>query len=136
MLYAGWDIVYTRQVALLHHRDWPTEAGTPEHDALTKAQDRSLELYRQKYAGFGADDAGWRRKRKLWAWIRRRLGRRYDENSTRPRLGGLWRDWNNAFLARHISVLDPWLSLGRDFHLRQHVARRRLPPSLPPDPGL
>ena len=134
VLYGGHDIVYTRQVALLHHRDWPTEPGTREHVALAAQQARSLELYRRKYAGFGEADAGWRRKRRFWAWLKRRLGRRYDENSERRVLGGLWRDWNNALLARHISPLDPWLSTGRDHHLRQHVARRRLPAALPPDP--
>ena len=134
VLYGGHDIVYTRAVALLHHRDWPTEPGAPGHEALSRQQARSLELYRRKYAGFGADDRAWRVKRRAWAWLKRRLGRRYDENSDRPRLGGLWRDWNNAFLSRHISPLDPWLSLGREFHLRQHVPRRRLPAALPADP--
>jgi GT2 family glycosyltransferase len=130
VLYGGWDIVYTRQVCLQHYRDWPMQEGTPEHEALAKVHARSLELYARKYAGFGEGDAGWRAKRRLWAWLKKRLRGRYDENSTRPVLGGLWRDWNNALLARHVSAIDPWLSLGRDFHLRQHAR----PAALPPDP--
>ena len=133
VLYGGHDIVYTRQVALYHYRDWPTDEGTPEHAALAEVHARSLELYRRKYAGFGQDDAGWRAKRRFWAWLKKRLRGRYDENATKPVLGGLWRDWNNAFLARHIRLLDPWLSAGSDFHLRQHVASHRRP-ALPPDP--
>ena len=70
----------------------------------------------------------------FWAWFKKRLRGRYDENSLKPVAGALWRDWNNVFLARHISLLDPWLSLGRDYHLRQHVASSLRPPRLPPDP--
>ena len=136
VLYAGRDIVYTRPVALHHFRDWPTDEATPEHTALARQHERSLRLYREKYAGFGTDDGWWATKRKAWAWFKRRLGRRYDENSLRPRLGGLWRDWNNAFLARHISPIDPWISAGRDFHLRQHVGRAGRPARLPVDPAV
>ena len=135
VLYGGRDIVYTRPVALHHYRDWPTDAATPEHAALARQHERSLRLYREKYAGFGEGDAIWKAKRALWLAFKRRLGRRYDENSLRPQLGGLWRDWNNALLARHISPIDPWLSAGRDFHLRQHVGRRGRPASLPGDPA-
>jgi GT2 family glycosyltransferase len=131
VLYSGWDVVYTRQVALHHYRDWPTDEASPEHAALAKVHERSLQLYRAKYAGIGQDDAFWKRKRRFWAWFKKRLRGRYDENSTRPVLGGLWRDWNNAFLARHVSVIDPWISLGRDYHLRQHA--RTIQP-LPADP--
>jgi glycosyltransferase involved in cell wall biosynthesis len=128
VLYGGHDIVYTRPVALQHYRDWPTEEAAAEHAALAAVHERSLRLYAEKYAGFGEGDAFWRRKRRVWAWFKKRLRGRYDENSTRPVLGGLWRDWNNAFLARHISVLDPWLSLGQDWHLRQRARPRPVPP--------
>ncbi|MEI9964330.1 MAG: glycosyltransferase family A protein [Caulobacteraceae bacterium] len=73
----------------------------------------------------------WRARRRFWAWLKKRLRGRYDENSLRPVLGGLWRDWNNVFLSRHIGLFDPWLSLGRDWHLRQRAPRRPLPPDPP-----
>lgn len=135
VLYGGWDVVYTRQVCLQHYRDWPTTEGTPEQEALARVHARSLELYARKYAGFGQDDRDWQAKRRFWKWLKKRLRGRYDENATRLVLGGLWRDWNNAFLARHISPIDPWLSLGRDFHLRQHVRPALRPAALPPDPA-
>ena len=136
VLYAGHDIVYTRQIVLHHYRDWPTQAGTPEHAALARHHARSLELYRRKWGAMAGGDGLWRAKRRLWTWLKKRLRGRYDENSTRPVLGGLWRDWNNAFLARHVSLIDPWISAGRDYHLRQHAARRQRPAHLPPDPAL
>ena len=134
VLYSGHDIVYTRQVALHHYRDWPVLEGTPEHGELARHHARSLDLYRRKW-GAMADGAGaWRAKRRLWAWLKKRLRGRYDENSTTPHLGGLWRDWNNVFLARHISLFDPWFSSGRASHLRQRAARRPLPPDPAPPP--
>lgn len=132
VLYGGWDVVYTRPVALDHYRDWPTEEGTPEHAALARHHALSLDLYHRKWGPLAEDAAAWRAKRRVWTWFKKRLRGRYDENSTRPVLGGLWRDWNNVFLARHISLFDPWMSAGRQFHLRQHAARR----PLPPDPEL
>ncbi len=128
VLYSGHEIVYTRQVALQHYRDWPVQEGTPEHAELARQHAVSLELYRRKWGAMAAGAWAWRAKRRFWAWLKKRLRGRYDENSLTPHLGGLWRDWNNAFLARHISVIDPWLSAGRDFHLRQRARRRPLPP--------
>ena len=132
VLYAGHDIVYTRQVALHHYRDWATQEGTPEQAELARKHSVSLEIYRRKWGAMADGDGAWRAKRRAWAWLKKPLNRRYDENSTRPVLGGLWRDWNNVLLSRHISLIDPWLSAGRDFHLRQRAARRPLPPD--PEP--
>ena len=132
VLYSGHDIVYTRQVVLHHYRDWPVEEGTPEHAELARRHAVSLELYHRKWGGLAERAGAWRAKRRLWARFKERLRGRYDENSTRPVLGGLWRDWNNVFLARHIRLVDPWVNACRDFHLRQHAARR----PLPPDPAL
>lgn len=136
VLYSGWDIVYTRQVALHHYRDWPVQEGTPEYEAQARRHALSLDLYRRKYGGLADRDRLWRAKRRFWAWFKKRLRGRYDENSLTPHLGGLWRDWNNVFLSRHISLLDPWLTAGREFHLRQHVTGRDRPARMPPDPSL
>jgi GT2 family glycosyltransferase len=133
VLYSGHAIAYTRQIALHHYRDWAMQEGTAANAALMAAHERSLSLYRDKYGRFAANDPVWRAKRRFWAWLKKRLRGRYDENSTTPVLGGLWRDWNNVFLSRHISLLDPWLSLGRDHHLVQRAAARPLPPDPPLD---
>lgn len=134
VLYGGWDVVYTRPVALNHYRDWPADPTTAEHAALARHHAKSLDLYHLKYGGMGADDRFWKTKRRFWAWLKKRV--RYDENSTQRRLGGLWRDWNNVFLSRHISPLDLWLTAGRDHYLRQHVPARDLPAEPIPDPVL
>ena len=134
VLYSGHDVVYTKEVALHHYREWATDTASPAYAALQAHHKKSLDLYRQKYGGFGEGDRVWEVKKQLWAKLRARLGARYQVNSPEPRLGGLYRDWNNALSSRHISPLDPWLSLGSDFHLRQRVARKHLPAELPADP--
>jgi GT2 family glycosyltransferase len=131
VLYAGHDVVYTRAVAVHHYR---------AEDALKppKGEDprrrQSLDLYARKYAQFTRRDARWERKKRVWLAIREQAKRLRDPHSERPFLAGIFRDWLNAFSARYVSVVDPWTSLGRNFHLRQHVRRNELPKSLPPDP--
>lgn len=133
VLYAGHDIVYTKRVAIHHYRDWATDKSSPEYAALQKNQRRSLELYARKYAGLVGDDRIWQTKKQAWGWIRKKLGDRYDVRSSEPYWGGLYRDWHNAFMSRHISPLDPWLNFGRDYHLRQHVRPNQRPDQLPSD---
>jgi GT2 family glycosyltransferase len=136
VLYAGYDIVYTREVAIQHYRDWALDPNTEAGAALKAHHQKSLSLYERKYGDFLAPSRKWTRKKALWAGIRQRLGARFMPNSGEPLLGGLPRDWNNAFQARYINRLDPWLTRGRPFHLRQHVPSHELPASPPSDEGL
>jgi hypothetical protein len=134
VLYSGHDVVYTRAVALHHHRSWLTDEASPGFAAQKRQQEKWLDLYLRKYAGFGATDRTWHRKKRIWQKLHKKLGKLRPPESARPLLGGLYRDWKNAFACRHVALLDPWLSIGRDFHLRQHVPRHKLPPTLPTDP--
>lgn len=133
VLYSGQDVVYTKQVAIHHFREWATDPHTPEGAAHKRRLERSLRMYREKYRGFGEGDRLWALKRRWWARCLAKLGPRFQIHSPRPVLGALPRDWNNIFKSRHISVLDPLLSLGKPFHLRQRVRRGQCPAKLPPD---
>jgi glycosyltransferase involved in cell wall biosynthesis len=134
VLYSGHDVVYTRAVALHHHRTWLTDESDHRYAAQKRQQEKWVELYRRKYEGFGATDMTWRRKKWFWSRLRRTIARFSPPDSTTPFLGGLYRDWQNAFSCRHIPLLDPWRTIGCDFHLRQHVPRHQLPRTLPSDP--
>ncbi len=134
VLYSGHDVVYTKAVAVHHHRGWETDETSPLFAAQKLQQQRGIELYDRKYAGFGANDQGWQRKKRIWRKLHKGFARLRHPHSASPFLGGLHRDWKNAFTARHVAIVDPWLSVGRDFHLRQHVPRHHLPRTLPPDP--
>jgi hypothetical protein len=65
---------------------------------------------------------------------REALGARFKLNSTEPVAGLLTRDWHNTIAARHISLLDPWLTRAKPYHLRQTVSPLARPQRLPPDP--
>lgn len=136
VLYAGHDIVYTRPVAIHHYRDWAMDPNTEAGAALKAHHQKSLRLYERKYGGFTGDGAAWRRKKAMWASIKLRLGPRFAPNSSRSWMGGVARDWNNAFQSRYIHPLDPLLSRARPFHLRQHLPIQDLPAAPPTDEGL
>jgi GT2 family glycosyltransferase len=136
VLYAGHDIVYTRDVAIHHYRDWALDPTTEAGAALKAHHEKSLRLYARKYGALAAGDERWARKKALWAEIQRRLGARWQHNGPDAWMGGLPRDWYNAFQSRHIHPLDPWLTAGKPFHLRQHIPEHQLPAKPPTDEGL
>lgn len=135
VLFSGHDLVYTRPVVLHHYRNWSSDRFSPEYQALAKKQERSLRLYSLKYSA-------WRRrssfrmtaKQRLMGWVKKRSAHLQLIHSPRPFWGSLPRDWFNILNGRFISLFDPIVCTGRDFHLRQHCPRRLLPVSLPMEP--
>lgn len=136
VLYAGHDIVYTREVAIQHYRDWALDPNTEAGAALKAHHEKSLRLYQRKYGGLQAHDDFLAWKKRLWTRMAKRLGKKLAHNSHEPWMGGLPRDWYNALHSRYIHPLDPWLTRGRPFHLRQHVPSLELPDRPPTDEGL
>lgn len=136
VLYAGHDIVYTQPVAIHHYRDWALDPNTEAGAALKAHHQKSLRLYEKKYGAFTGADPAWASKKRFWAKLKQRLGARFAANSSAPWMGGVPRDWNNAFQGRYIHPLDPILYRGRPFHLRQHVPGHDLPTTSPSDEGL
>ncbi len=125
VLYAGHDVVMTRAIALQHYRDW-ADVSTDAGAKLKANQDRSLRIYKEKYASCISDDPTWRLKKKLWDAVRARLGKRLSLNSREPIFGAIPRDWFNVLQARYISPLDPWIHALSAYHLRQRIPRREL----------
>lgn len=119
VLYAGHDIVYSKDVSVLHWRDWG------ESDALRAQmakQERYKALYREKYFRDGSH----RHSSRFWfrfaGGIKRMLSKlSWLLGSAR---GERWaRDWYNILLGRYISLLDPIRSIGKEFHLHQRCDR-------------
>lgn len=119
VLYAGHDIVYTKDVAVMHWRDWG------ESDVLRAQmgkQEKYKALYREKYC---RDEPQWYPSRlrfrvagavrRVLATLLRWLGSNRAER---------WaRDWYNILLGRYISLWDPFNSKGQEFHLLQRCDR-------------
>lgn len=136
VLLHGHDVVYTRDVCILHHRGWETDPSKPEYAAMLKRQETYKALYREKYATTFAPSSFYLAKRGLWKAAREALGPRFKINSPEPVLGWLQRDWHNMLSSRYISVLDPLTSRGRPWYLRQRAPAGAGPRALPPDPEL
>jgi GT2 family glycosyltransferase len=129
VLLAGYGIVYTRRVAILHYRDWGPGKDSPEFREKMDRQKQYLELYKRKYEHLVQGDLTWSLKRQLGRAFRHTVSK--DAlSSTKTFLGGCARDWNNALSARFISPLDPITSKNQPYHLIQKLdkaefARRR-----------
>ncbi len=134
VLFLGRDVVYTRDVAIHHYRNWPSDRTTPEWQALQQHHQKADQLYAAKYGGYAKHDLIWHARRVGWKLAREALGPRFQINSSQKVAGLIWRDWHNTLAARHVSLLDPLLSLGRPYHLRQSASVFARPSRLPPDP--
>jgi GT2 family glycosyltransferase len=134
VLFSGRDVVYTRDIAIHHYRNWPADRSTPEWAALQKHHDKAEQLYLAKYGALGRFDLLYRVRRGAWKVFREAAGKRFKLNSTDAFGGLLTRDWHNTIASRHISLLDPWLTRGRAYHLRQSASPLARPVRLPPDP--
>lgn len=134
VLFSGRDVVYTREIAIHHYRNWPADKTTPEWAALQRHHDKSERLYLAKYGSLTRFDAFFWLRRAGWKAFRESMGPRFKLNSAERFAGLLPRDWHNTVAARHISLLDPWLTRGKPYHLRQSATPLARPLRLPPDP--
>ena len=116
MLYTGHDIVYTKDIAIWHWRDW---GETDALRAQMEKQERYKMLYRVKYCHKRSRRCPSRMQLRVLGAIKLIL-------SKSLRLIGIpnaeyWaRNLYNIILGRHISLLDPLKSMGKEYHLLQH----------------
>ena len=127
VLCAGHRVVMTREVAVLHHREWAERDG-PEIDAKVERDRGGIDnagIYHEKFA-FLAPTRTWP------ARLRARLVRyaaRVLFLGASPDARRLWlnrRDWVNLAGGRFISILDPVQHLGLPYHLAQAIPASRL----------
>ena len=121
VLFLGFDIVYTRQVAIHHYRNWSEDKSSPEYKALVTKQERGKQRYEALYGPLGSQTRNNALKKRVWEYAKARLSNRFEfsVNSTTPILGNLPRDYYNTVMAKYVSMLDPLTTLGRTYHLRQ-----------------
>lgn len=131
VLLSGWDVVYTKRVAIHHQRNWPSDTASAEWRAMMARQAAYREMYRAKYRQTLAPSPTHLAKRAAWKAIRSVFGRRLDLDSHEPVIGQLPRDWNNILAGRFISLFDGIRHRREPFHLRQHCPRRVRPARLP-----
>lgn len=161
VLFSGHTIVYTRRVAVLHHRGWPVDSGPDAYRRMREKQERYLSLYLVKYDPDGRlNPLGRPRAMTPWRRLKRAVARllfpeyharvvRQDESAApvayiprralRHDLDLFFfntRDIRNILASRFISLWDPILTAGLSYHLVQVCPPERRLATLPPDPAL
>lgn len=134
VLFSGWDIALTKQVALHHYRNWSTEKGSPESIKMKKVQKRAVWMYSAKYGPYASVGVRHSIKKRFFLEMQRIWPRRLYINTQEPFMGMLPRDLYNLFNGRYISLFDLWFARGCDHYLVQHCPKHLLPVDLPGDP--
>lgn len=140
VLLSGYDVVHTRDVALLHYRNWPEDKSSPEYKTLMEKHDKFRKLYFQKYDFLNRRSLNWIIRRAGWVAINLLSKicypiskKRMAINSREPVLGEIPRDWQNMIRARFVNPFTELLRRDNRYHLRQRMPKRlRRSPSRPP----
>ena len=119
ILCTGHRVVMTRDVAVLHHREWAEREGD-EKPAREMGGIDNFAIYRRKFAFLEPSRtvAAWLRAKLVWKTARVLFLGAPAEAS---RLGLNRRDWLNLAFGRFISVADPQRCAGRPYHLAQSI---------------
>ena len=131
VLFSGWEIALTRDVAIHHYRNWSTDKSSSEYAEMQRRQEQYLALYRAKYSAFDQREPTWLAKKAFWRILQKLAPERLHINSKKSILGAFPRDWHNVLNGRYISLLDTFWTLGKDYHLVQRCPKRALPSELP-----
>jgi glycosyltransferase involved in cell wall biosynthesis len=124
ILCTGHRVVMTRDVAVLHHREWAEREGDEKVDRERGGIDNAA-IYRRKFAFLEPSCTLATRLRAKLVWACARglfLGAAPDARR-------FWlsrRDWLNLAGARFTSLVDPLVHAGRPYHLAQSIPVARL----------
>jgi len=135
VLFAGYDIVYTKKIAIHHYRNWGLDKNSPEYQQIMEKQEKYKEMYLEKYGEYAKEDLLWKLKTSTWLFMRRGLGVQKKLNSSDPVfLDLVIRDWHNIMSSRYISLVDPILTKDKPYYLVQHCPTYLRPKSLKFEP--
>ena len=116
LLFSGNDIVYTRNIAIHHWRDWGTDAQLKKQ--LQKQKDYQAQYRRT----FGQNNIN--PKSRLIKRLYRNIGQLLKHApgiNNSQQLRSVMRDINNILSCHYISLYDPILCAGKIFYLRQSL---------------
>ncbi|MBW4620698.1 MAG: glycosyltransferase [Cyanosarcina radialis HA8281-LM2] len=131
VLFSGHDIVYTKEVAVHHYRDWGGDSDSPAYQQMMAKQKKYQELYLQKYDRYRQGGWFWKLKKTTWLFVRQGLGVQKLLNSSSPIfLHYIPRDWHNIMTGRYISIIEPTILKNKSYYLVQHCSPYLRPKSL------
>jgi GT2 family glycosyltransferase len=137
VLLSGYDVVYTRGVALRHYRNWPEDESSPEYRTLMEKHEKFRDLYIQKYGFLGRWSLMWHLRRAGWRIVEFLFGERMAVTSQAPVLGWLPQDWLNMIRGRYVNPIAELFHPDHRYHLRQRAPKRlrQAPSRLPRVPA-
>lgn len=118
VFFSGYKIVYTKKVALHHYRNWAEDTDSDEYKVLKKKQQRSMQLYWEKYSKF-LDNGSGKNKRPLINVIIEKVVKKCLVSNT-LRNKSIVRDLNNILNAQYISPFDLLSNFGKKYYLVQN----------------
>jgi glycosyltransferase involved in cell wall biosynthesis len=121
VLCAGRRVAMTREVAVLHRREWAADgaAAAAAHMRAAQAGIDNAAVYRAKFGFLGRPGPLSRLRSRVGGFLRRRLFRSGDAGEVR--LGLNRRDWTNLSDARFVGPADPLNAAGLPYHLVQRI---------------
>ena len=121
VLYLGFDIVYTRDVAIHHFRNWSADKESNEYKVMMQRQVVAKEKYEAIYGSYKKPSKVLGLKKRSWEFAKSKLAKRYDLSldSHQSILGNIPRDYYNTVMCRYISPLDLLTPKSKGYHLRQ-----------------
>lgn len=126
VLFSGYKVVYTKNIAIHHYRNWPVDKNLKEYEILQERHKRHYELYEQKYSKYISRKSRNNAKvtviKKLKNTISKSLEDKLKRNINKS---STIRDWFNVLNSRYISIFDLVLNLGKEYYLVQSLPRSK-----------
>lgn len=129
VLKTGRKVVYTKLHALNHYRNWSEDPKSENYQWLQERQARAKKLYLERYAAdLGSEDMAFKLKSTVGKFVKVKLAKLGMGEFVRT--SRVCRDMFNILSGKYISIADPLVSWGKDFHLVQKMpesVRAKLP---------
>lgn len=121
VLFAGYKIVYTKQVSLHHYRNWAIDKESNEYQDLKDKHKKYYELYDQAYLKYSNNNGYPSRVKHIFANISKKL--LASKVFVKYLNKGIKRDFYNILNGRYISIFDLFLNLGKKYYLVQSLPK-------------
>lgn len=118
VLFAGYKVVYSRKIALHHYRNWSEDPNSENYQWLKQRHEAAKVLYEERYGKQNQELSRWYRMKikishRVKGAAKRYLAGEYVRTSATVRTCFI------VLSSRYISILDPIVTFGRDYHLVQ-----------------
>jgi GT2 family glycosyltransferase len=131
VLLAGYQVVYTKTVAIHHFREHDAEDGAISQTERAISKKRLNEMYNDKYAYLidcrYLDKNKMRIKKFAWRYIKKLNKRLVKKGLQIEKITGKnMKDWKNLTKGKYISIFDFFYHRNNSYYLEQHLPEKIL----------